>query len=359
MKLLKHFPGKFIKVLRIFNITKNLFLLKYIRKERNSEIINVPFDGHILIKTSSGYKVFNLKKKIVVTQYKSDLNKDIFNKIIRNLESIEEYSISPKIKSIDNRNKCFYEDYINLYKAESFYPISSIFYNKILPIWERNINIHPLRKINAVEYVTNQKNFISDKIKFLEIEGYDKESLVRILGYVEKLSTRILSDYKKTCIYLTLSHGDFHAWNVLLSRKDGILIDWETLKERSLYHDLYYMFLHNIFGNEKININELLTELDKCICLSRLKMQSEHKENALTINGVSKDLYRLLFFLEYIYLDFEKRIDTYSKRIQIEDRLKKNNECIKVFEEIELIINEKNSFTKDSSQSQSLNLKSI
>lgn len=336
----RHLPGKVIKVLRVLNLTRKLFLIKYIKSARKYEIINVGFDGHILIITSGGYKVFNLKRKIVATQFKPELKEENFKNIIKNLESIKDLEISPKIKDVDYKNKCFYEEYINLYKAERFYPVSTYFYNKILPTWERNINKYPRSKMKLIEYVTDQESFILNRINTLGKDGYDKDFIIPISSYVEKISKKIISEYSQTSIYITLSHGDLHAWNVLLNNNDSILIDWDTLKERSLFHDLYYMFIHNLFGRDKVDFKEFLFELYKCFDITCSKLQNENDE--ITCNNFHKDLYRMLFYLEYIYLDIEKRIDMYSDRLSITDRVGKINECIKVFEDIEMKINEQN-----------------
>lgn len=343
MKYFRLLPGRFMKVLRVFIIMKKLLSIKNKKSKRKKEIINVPYDGHILIKTSNGYKIFNLKKKIVATHYKSDIKNDIFINIIKNLGIIEEFAISPKIKAVDYHNKCVYEEYINLYKSKIFYPIKPYFYNIILPTWEKNIKIYPSRRVSLTEYVVIQKSFILNRIEYLEKERYDKEIIVGIRGFVEKLSKKILLEHNQTCIYLTLSHGDFHAWNVLIGNKEAILIDWDTLKERSLYHDLFYIFIHNIFGKDNVNYNEFLLELDKCISMSGSKFQNGYKDDHLThYTSLDKDLYRMLFYLEYIYLDFERRLDMCTDRKRIKDRAKQINHCIKVFEEIEMNINAKN-----------------
>ncbi|MGP4106329.1 phosphotransferase [Virgibacillus sp. L01] len=330
-KYLRIFPGKFIKVLRVFNIIQRLLVFKNKKYESNDDdIISVPYNGHILIKKSGGYKVFNLKEGIVATQYNLDVEEDDFCSITKNLKYISQLSFVPLIKAVDYQNKCVYEEYINLRKAKGFYPISAYFYDRILPVWERNITALPNKNKSLEEYISNQKAIILGNISYLT-KGSSNDELIYIETFVKMLLKKISFNYNEKNIQLTLSHGDLHAWNILLDGKDSKLIDWDTLKERTVLHDLFYMLFYNLFGMETKNYNEFLKQLDKVLSRSCLKL--DINENGLT--KPNQDLYRMLFYLEYITLYIEKKINTYPNRKLIQDGIKKLNNDILVFKEVE------------------------
>jgi thiamine kinase-like enzyme len=333
---LRLFPGSFIKVLRVLNIIRKIFIIKYLKINEPNAFFNAPYDGHVIIKTSGGYKVFNFKKKIVATQYNPKLKKETFTKLVRSLEKITYLNISPKIIAIDYPNQCVYEEYINLHKAKKFYPFNNYFYNKIFSTWESNIMLYPFRKVNLKEYVVEQKSLILNKLNYLEKEGYNSDILNRIRKFIELLCTEISVDsHYQNKVYLTLSHGDFHAWNLLVGRKRRVLIDWDTLKERSLYHDLFYIFFHVLFAKQMVNYDEFLVELENCMLNSFLNLQTNSNEFDLAFNNRLFKQYRMLFYLEYIHLDFEKRMDMINNKKQIQRRIGSIDFCIKVFDEVE------------------------
>ncbi|MEC5424041.1 phosphotransferase [Virgibacillus sp. C22-A2] len=336
-KFLRILPGRFIKLLRIINIIKNLIFIKYMYMymyKDNHEFVESSYDGHILVKTSNGNKIFNLQEKTVVTQYKVEFKKELFTKIATNLKGIGNYYISPNIKQINSDEKSISEEYINLYKADRFYPITSYFDNVILPIWERNIELFPIKKIMLKDYLLDQERFIITRINYLKKEGYDRECLVNIQRYVEGLREKLSLDYTNNIkyIYLTLTHGDLHAWNILLNKKKSILIDWDTQKERSLYHDFYYMYYHNIFERTSVNHKSFKLSLNKNINKTRKNVKKKINESEQDIS-LNKELYRMLFYLEYIYLDFENRVEIQTNNNSIQKCLFKINNCIRVFKE--------------------------
>ncbi|MFA1820249.1 phosphotransferase [Virgibacillus oceani] len=339
-RFLKIIPGKFIKIFRILRIILQYLILKYTKHGIEDGVISVPYDGHLLLKTSNGFKLFNLKENVVATQYDINIKKDLFSCVIKNIKYIEGLNISPKIRSVDNVNKCLYEQYINSYKAGQFYPTSLYFYKVILPVWQNIIEVYPSRKINLFEYVTNQKSYILNIIEKLKKESYDNKLLISISIFIESLTNKILNEHNQTNISISLSHGDLHPWNILISRKTAVVIDWDTLKERSLYHDLFYMFFQNIFGKEDVNLEGFIFHLNRSINITSYKFKNKDINNKLSKISINKDLYRLLFYLEYVQLDFEKRLNMFTDRSHILDRIVKINECIKAFEQVEMKINE-------------------
>jgi Phosphotransferase enzyme family len=306
------------------------------------EIMSVPFRGHILINTSGGYKVFNLYTKTVVTKYEDKLTAKDFTGKISNLKKLEKLGIAPKVRDVDYQNHIIIEEFINLPKANFFYPINSYFYEKILPVWKYNVENYPRKKINCKEYILTQKLFIFRVIEELKESGFNKKLLSQIQNFVENVSNQISSANFKNEIELSISHGDLHAWNILLNKRKAIVIDWDTFKERSLYHDVYYMFFHNIFGGKNVNYPAFLQSLETCLeniegeIPNCKKSYNEYNTNA------SLDMYRSLFYLEYIYLDFEKRLQALTDTDSIQRRLINIQECIDTFTEVELTAKQMN-----------------
>ncbi|RKD23177.1 hypothetical protein BEP19_13250 [Ammoniphilus oxalaticus] len=330
VKTINYLSGPLMKFLRIIKIFIELLIFKYARKG-NEEVIEVPYDGHILLNKSGGYKVFDLSKEIVATQFKSDLKDDMFNEIVVELRGISKYPFAPHLVGVDYLNKCIYEGYINLKKSRRFYPISDYFYERILPIWKEMIKVYPWKKKNLYEYVENQLNYILKWIETLEKLNVEKEYVQNIKIFVKRTADDILTCIPKhRGVYLTLSHGDLHAWNILQDRERAVVIDWDTVKERSFYHDLYYIFYHNIFSGHNKDLKEFCLQLERCIDMCQVYLPEERVQE----HG-DKKLYRMLFYLEYVQLDLEKRLATLGEISEINGRLRKMNSSIIAFESVE------------------------
>ncbi|MCJ8009135.1 phosphotransferase [Lederbergia wuyishanensis] len=322
------FPSCLLKFLRVLNIIRKLMLIKKFIGVKNYPTISVDLDGHILLKTSGGLKVFDLKNEIVASQYTSVYKKEAFISLVRRLEAIQKYNISPKIIEVDFPNKCIYEEFVNFYKAERFELGSNYLMDKILPVWEEITRNTPFTTIYLIEYITNQRDYILNKINDLERQGFDICQLRTISTFVDNIYHNLIEKNKKTYIYLTLTHGDLHAWNILIYSNNSKVIDWDTVKERSLLHDFYYLLIHKMLGR---GIDKkFLIELNKLESIILLKIKNLFNESNLDLN-----LYRKLFYLESIYLDIENRIDVITNKYRIEEGILRMNESIKTFTKIE------------------------
>ncbi len=332
---LRKIPGKFIKIFRVTNLVFRLFLLKNVYRKTNNNFINVPFDGHVVLETSEGYKVFDLKRRLVATQYNKEHQGEIFDGIAKKLKEISKYDVSSTLKSIDYQRRCIYEEYLNLYKANNFYPFSTYFNERILPIWERNKERFPKRKIDVKTYILNQESFILKSINQYKEKGHSQEIVDYIRNYTKELSAGLLAKKSINTINLSLTHGDMHYKNILLSKKDGLMIDCNTIKERSIFHDFFYMLFYNLFKDSTISYHEFADKLDACFAKIAIRSQGENSElgNQFTIH--ENDFYRRLFYLEYVSLAFEFNINIYNDKDQVQEGLSYYYGHIKLLKDVE------------------------
>src|SRR5699024_7134015 len=136
-----------------------------------------------------------------------------------------------------------------------------------------------------------------------------------------------LKDIKEDYIKYAQSHGDLNRSNFFLDENRIIGIDWELLKYRPLYYDVFYFFLivnrkdFNFFNKEKsdIEIKELINFLkDQC-------------ELEKSLNKEKIEMYLNCFILEY--LDWKFRVYlTYKNSKDFKRRLSEIQKDIYYFE---------------------------
>lgn len=327
-KYLRRVSPKIVKLLRVADIFKIYLICKYFKTPH--DIIKSPFNGHILIKTTNGLKVFNLLKDTVVTQYKTSISEGDFSKIVNDLETISKYKISPEVIKVNQTEKFIYEEYYNYYKADRFYPVTSYYYDNILPLLIRNINMFPLKKVLLQDYLEGIKQSVNLE-RFFKVE-VDKNNIEFVNTYLKRKINEMISLTNAKTVIVSFSHGDLHAWNILIDSKGAKIIDWDTIDERSIYFDLFYSLFHNLFGsNEKNDHKEFIG------CLNNILISFNKRVNFKEINPIFQetDLYRKLFYLEYIKMYYFKKIKGESNIEKVRKLMKNLTKDIIVFEEIE------------------------
>lgn len=341
-RYLRMFPGKIIKVLRVINLVIKLFRLKH-ATITTYNARSIPFAGHILLETGEGYKVFDLKNRVVVTKYRREYHGEPFRKIANNVSLLGKYGVSAPLKAIDYQTECIYEAYLNVYQAKNFAPFSEYFCDRILPIWERNIMRFPKRKVDVKTYIRNQEKFIIDSLHCCENKLNAVETVNYIRNYVGKLTAQLLETKDISDIDLCWTHGDMHYRNILLNRNGGMLIDCNTVKERSIYHDLFYMFFDRLFKEKVFRNYEGLAKFETYMENAAVLLQGKNDKTGTKAHV--KKFYRRLFYLEYVVLAFENYINVSNDQVHVQEEMDFFHGNIEIFEDAEYSIEMKKQAT--------------
>jgi len=91
-------------------------------------------------------------------------------------------------------------------------------------------------KINIKKYIPQLcKSILSTLGSFL-LELPDKEKYI-IRNFVREVNLKLTNSFGDVNIDLVITHGDFQPGNILCSKKDFWIIDWEYSNQRSIFYD--------------------------------------------------------------------------------------------------------------------------
>jgi thiamine kinase-like enzyme len=301
-----------VRIRRVFQFTYLFYRRKqlFVKSKDSIPAITTTFYGNCLIESRLGeYKIINFGKKNVITVFPKNFpNIKIENNILKLIEA-QKCDLAPKIIEWDIKRRFIKECYLNLKSATFDYENKHKFYLEVFPILE---NIMLSTSPQIVPFSQYQHNLIN-RIDLL-IESYFKKD-----SYFEKKKNVFLELFTffktklefyplKKEILLVLSHGDFWEGNILKGKKKPRVIDWHTLDNRSCYFDFYFIMFDIAFetkNTERTNIsNEIFTAFK--YFQFYLKENPNFDSNWTTDVVSQANIYRYLFYLEYILLRLEE-----------------------------------------------------
>lgn len=148
-------------------------------------------------------------------------------------------------------------------------------------------------KINIKKYIAQLcKSILSTLDSFL-LELPDTEKYI-IRNFVSEANLKLTNSFGNVNIDLVITHGDFQPGNILCSKKDFWIIDWEYSHQRSIFYDALVFDLDCRFSFG------LATRLSKKI--KKLANKNDYlKWTGQSLNN-KNSFYLFVFFLEDLLL---------------------------------------------------------
>jgi len=327
LPIINRLPSGITKFIRIFRLCNKLFLKKYFSKKE--EVLTLEMFGHVLLKrqlnnisiNKSVYKLFDFNKKEITSLYESNVLVEEMEQDVEKLNAVKSLNITPKLIEINYDEKYYVEEYLNLkHPIENQWPKTLKFVKYFIRELYNSFEIRTVYKEKLL-----QKTNIEVNEKLMKNILFSRD-LEEIITYIND-KKYYLKDIKEDYIKYAQSHGDLNRSNFFLDENRIIGIDWELLKYRPLYYDVFYFFLivnrkdFNFFNKEKsdIEIKELINFLqDQC-------------ELEKSLNKEKIEMYLNCFILEY--LDWKFRVYlTYKNSKDFKRRLSEIQKDIYYFE---------------------------
>lgn len=317
--MINKLPSLFNKLFRVFRLSIKYFSAKHFNQ--NKEFLRLNNFGHIVLKRQlnnvsidkSVYKIFNLNNRHLISQYDTTvLQKEILPDINK-LNEVKDLKITPKLLEVNLQDKYYVEEYLN------FKHPNSKEWNKSLDLitdFIKELYVHfPLIKKSKNDFIKENKYTIHENILVNPL--YSKKAN-KIMEYV-KIKTEKLADFEKETVLYAQSHGDLNSGNFFINKNQVIGLDWELLKYRSLYYDVFYFVL--IVNRKDFNLvdeNQLDIKTQQVV-----KYLNEINEPKLLMTEKDIEFYINCFILEYlnwkfrVYLSYKNNNDFQRKLTEI------------------------------------------
>src|SRR5699024_9406551 len=156
---------------------------------------------------------------------------------VEKLNAVKSLNITPKLIEINYDEKYYVEEYLNLkHPIENQWPKTLKFVKYFIRELYNSFEIRTVYKEKLL-----QKTNIEVNEKLMKNILFSRD-LEEIITYIND-KKYYLKDIKEDYIKYAQSHGDLNRSNFFLDENRIIGIDWELLKYRPLYYDVFYFFL--------------------------------------------------------------------------------------------------------------------
>lgn len=329
--LLNKLPQFITKVIRIIRLCF-IFLIKK-HKTFNNDTYYSDFFGHVMLKRQLNnvstnkfvYKIFDLKNKILINEYGDEVsNKEILNDINK-ITLIEKLEFTPKLIDINIDEKYYIEKYLNLYHPSSkdfkkYYllttDIISTIYNKF-----------EIKCISKTEFI-NSLNLRFPKVLLGGSKLNNKTYLLQ--KFINDTKNKIIYN-PNTVINFAQSHGDLNSKNIFINKNEKYVIDWELLKYRVLFYDIFYVML--IVKRKDFGMSKIEQSIEELIFNSIVRVIYENNFE-VKLNHHFIELYLNCFYLTY--LDWKLKVYlNHNDNRDVSRRLDEVLLDLKVFQENE------------------------
>jgi hypothetical protein len=294
-----------------FSVYLALMRYKYFRKIPKSAL-TLPIYGEICKAAHQGYKIFNFRRRVVVKVFDRNVDKNSVLKEIDSLKIVSQMDFAPSLRRWDIDEQWYEEDYIEGYldvdhtykPADDSVSAVDKFRNLITPCIETLILLQAPVTVNLTEYVRDITEKLEGSRLFRqEFEKHDKNVIREIKMFFRSIIEK-LNAAQNNPVYLVFTHGDFCSANIINTKDNIKILDWEHATYRSALFDFYSYFFYRPYRN-RISVHDLVLEINKALpfFISQLSLKSREISESISSLG---NIYRLLYYIERICMLLER-----------------------------------------------------
>lgn len=308
------------------------FILLQLKLRNITESVYLPVFGHLCMHVHKGYKVFDLSRKMVIKVFDSDVDKESILDEIGRLNLASGLTFAPTVGNSDIGERWNEEEYISEYPPSSYKSMEpaallSAFHVDILPCLNKLMLFKKPLSAIATDYAdkmyeTLEKDIVSENL-------FDAGEVDLIRSFIKSVIGLIYS-HGNAQILLVFSHGDFCPANILKTRHGLRVLDWEGVDQRSALFDFYsYIFYLPVCINHKLTATASFTDETLQAFIADAASTEPRISKSMSDNA---DLYRLIFYLEFIFRLVERVIT--DKNLDIRDFIKRYIDAFYNYENI-------------------------
>jgi len=305
-----------------------------LRKPKSPKsIVGLPLYGQICVPVYKGYKIFDLRREVVIRLFDPDVSLHDISNEIEHMKIASRVSFAPSLRKWDLMKRWYEEDYV-IGSVDS--PrVSSMDSMAFLKSFFQDLAPHAINLIMLQSpLIKNAAQSVADLIQNIEDTRIGGQPLLntdeaKIKDFLDRIVDS-LQTKKDVPVFHVFTHGDFCPENILKTQQGMKLIDWECAKYRSALYDFYSYFFYRPC-HKNLPIETLVFEINEALPFFISKISQELPELAGSISGY-ESLYRKIYYLERLgYLAEREMTD---KKPGIRDLIFRNIEAFDSYEQL-------------------------
>jgi len=272
---------------------------------KTREVIRSPVPGLLALMVHQGFKVFNYKDGTVSKVFANSVPEEMLRKEIETAINASRLDFAPKFIKDDPEIKSYTEELVSGQlaavnaRADSDFSLN-LYDSHVADYLARMITTDQIPDVQVSSILNELSEFISnDYLTRLETPY---PALIEIKGFYRDICDDLENLADKSVIKC-YSHGDFSLENIIASRHDVKVIDWEGAESRSILNDFFNYFFTEMYY-KRLDLSLDLFDTARQRLQDRLDDTSA-KENLKSCY----DIYRKIFYLERLKTILERDLN--------------------------------------------------
>ena len=288
-----------------------LIRYKYFQNKTKSAL-TLPIYGQICKAAHRGYKIFDFRRRVVIKVFDRNVDKNTVLKEIDRLKIVSSMDFAPSLRRWNIEELWYEEDYIEGYldvdhsykPADDSVTVGEKFRHIITPCIETLILLQAPVTVHLTEYVHD----ITEKLEGYRLFRQESEIIdnkgIREIKHFLSSTIEQLNTGRNCPVSLVFTHGDFCSANILNTKNNIKILDWEHATYRSALFDFYSYFFYRPYRN-RISVHDLVLEINKALpfFISKLSLKSREISESISSQG---NIYRLLYYIERVCMLLER-----------------------------------------------------
>ncbi len=263
-------------------------------------VICLSYYGQTCMPVHKGYKIFDLRRGMVLKVFDQDISTSLILSEIEQLRLVSKIDFAPSIGRWNIQDRWYEENYVNGSMDSSHLLMDSA---TLLKKFRGEVVQHMKDLVLFQKPITkNAIDYVNDISSILEVSGMSKreESMKEfreIKTFIDSVVERLhgAGNYP---IQVVFAHSDFVPANMMQTSKGMKLVDWEEAKYRSALFDFYsYFFFRPVWL--KTGVKELTREIQEALSIFISSIATESPEVSKSLLSLEND-YRWIFYIDLL-----------------------------------------------------------
>lgn len=316
--------------------TNLVALLKFVAYKYHwrtpKSIISLPLYGQACVQVHKGFKIFDLRREVVMKLFDPDVSIHEISNEIEQLEIVSRLNFATSLRKWNLLERWYEEDYLVGSVEAGSVPSDSgtflkKFFQEIVPYATKLISLQaPL--------VKDTEQYVGELIRSVELRCAEGQILPDTDSKKFKEFLRLIVDRLQILgnvrLFYVFSHGDFCPENIMMTPDGMKIIDWESAQFRTALFDFYSYFFYRPF-QQIVPIENLIIEVNQALPFFVSDLSKSFPDLARSMMA-HEDLYRIIYYLERISMLVER--ERTDKRLDMKSVINRYIEAFEGYEQM-------------------------
>jgi len=266
----------------------------------NAQTVQLPVYGQFGMAVHKGYKIFDIRSRVVTKIFDPDVNQSSIFREIEQLKKVSQIAFAPSLTKWNIAERWYQEEYIRsniaaLHRSTDSVALLKGFYREVMPCINSLIFFQPPEAKGLIGYLEELMEI--PEVRRLSTDELNESGFKKIKTFLDGMFECLRTE-GNISLYLVFTHGDFCPANMLNTERGIKFIDWESAENRSVLFDFYSYFFYRIVTG-KHSVDRVASEINEGLPNFILELAMKMPEIAQSLSHFEK-VYRWMYYVEEV-----------------------------------------------------------